>query len=350
MDQTPSATPDSSSTNGSPAKLANRGRRWRRCAWLLAALLVISVIVNLVFWRRYDRYYAGSEPPEEHFVEGEPGAEAKIARIAIRGTIMPPFTGRIIKSLERAASDPAVRGVLLVIDSPGGLVADSHEIYHQLEKLREKKPVVVSMRRIAASGGLYVAMGAGPNGLIFAEPTTWTGSIGVIIPRYEFTELAKKIGVEPGSLKTGPMKDSLNPIRPLTDKEREVWNAILDDAFERFIGVIADNRAQLDETEVREMATGQIYTAEQALDLGLIDRIGYEEQALAALKKELELSQARVIEYEFPGGLLDLLMPAAAAANPQSRLKAALDQSAPRAFYHCGGPTLSPELILQRLP
>lgn len=350
METTSSTPANTSPANDSPAKPSAGGWRWRRRAWFLAVLLVISAIVNLVFWQRYDSYYAGSEPPEERFVEGDPGAEAKIARIAIRGTIMPPFTGRILKSLERAASDPAVRGVLLVIDSPGGLVADSHEIYHQLEKLRDKKPVVVSMRRIAASGGLYVAMGAGPDGLIFAEPTTWTGSIGVIIPRYEFTELAEKIGVEPGSLKTGPMKDSLNPIRPLTDKERQVWNAILDVAFERFIGVIADNREQLDETEVREMATGQIFTAEQALDLGLIDRIGFEEQALATLMKELELTEARVIEYEFPGGLLDLLLPAAAAANPQLRLKAALDQSAPRALYHCGGPTLSTELILQRLP
>lgn len=350
MDTTTSRSESAPVTNDSSAKASAWGRRWRRCAWLLAVFLVISLIGNLVFWRQYDSYYAGSEPPEERFVKGDPGAEAKIARIAILGTIMPPFTRRILTSLERAASDPDVRGVLLVIDSPGGLVADSHEIYHQLEQLREKKPVAVSMRRIAASGGLYVAMGAGPDGLIFAEPTTWTGSIGVIIPRYEFTELAEKIGVDPGSLKTGPMKDSLNPIRPLTDKERKVWNVILDDAFERFIGVIADNREQLNETEVREMATGQIFTAGQALDLGLIDRIGFEEQALAALMKELELSEARVIEYEFPGGLLDLLMPAAAAANPQSRLKAALDQSAPRAFYHCGGPTLSTELILRRLP
>ena len=344
---TPPTTP---ALNDSRADNPRSGKRWRGWAWFLAVLLVVSVCVNLVLWGRYDEYYAGSEPPEERFYDGNRTAEAKIARITVAGTIMPPFTGRILKSLKRAEEDPAVRGVLLIVDSPGGLVADSHEIYHRLKSLRAKKPVVVSMRRMAASGGLYVAMGAGPEGLIFAEPTTWTGSIGVIIPRYEFTELAEKLGVDPGSLKTGPMKDSLNPIRPLTEKEIEVWNAILTDSFDRFINVIDENRTQLDEAKIRELATGQIYTADQALDVGLVDRIGFEEDALAALLEQLELTDPRVIEYEFPGGLLDLLMPAAKAANPQSRLRNALDQSGPSAFYHCGGPTLSADWILHQFP
>ncbi len=174
---------------------------------------------------------------------------------------MPPFTERILKSLERAEDDPEVRGVLLIVDSPGGLVADSHQIYHRLTRLREKKPVAVSMRRMAASGGLYVAMGAGPQGMIFAEPTTWTGSIGVIIPRYEISELAEKVGVEPGSLKTGELKDSLNPIRPLSEQEIKVWNEILAESLDQFIDVIDQNRDTLDNAEVRELATGQVYTA-----------------------------------------------------------------------------------------
>ena len=99
-------------------------------------------------------------------------------------------------------------------------------------------------------------MGTGPDGLIFAEPTTWTGSIGVIVPRYDLSGLAEKIGVESASLQTGELKDSLNPFRPLTEKEEEIWRLILADAFDRFVSVTDDNRTKLDEANVRTLATG----------------------------------------------------------------------------------------------
>lgn len=327
-----------------------RARKWRRRFWFAAILFVASLIVNLVFWSKYDSYYAGAKPPAEKFYDGDRAAEAKIARIEVIGTISPPFTARILSALERAEDDDDVKGVLLVIDSPGGLVADSHEIYHRLEMLREKKPVVVSMKRLAASGGLYVAMGAGPEGLIYAEPTTWTGSIGVIIPRYDLSGLAEKLGVESDSLKTGPLKDSLNPFRPLSEQDQVVWKAILADSFDRFIDVIASNRNALTEEEVRELATGQIYTANQALDSGLIDKIGFEEEALAALQTKLSLKEARVIEYQFPIGLLDLLMPAAEAVDPQMQADAALERAVPKAMYHCGGHGLPVGLPLLQFP
>ncbi len=316
---------------------ASRARRWRRRFWCVVIVLGVSLIANLVFWSDYDSYYAGDEPPAEKFYDGERDSDAKIARIEIVGTISPPFTPRILSALERAEEDEEVKGVLLIVDSPGGLVADSHQIYHRLERLRSKKPVVVSMKRLAASGGLYVAMGVGPEGLIYAEPTTWTGSIGVIIPRYDLSGLAEKIGVESDSLKTGELKDSLNPFRPLSEQDEVVWKAILADSFDRFIDVIASNRKTLTEEQVRELATGQIYTAGQARDAGLIDRIGFEEDALAALQGTLKLKTARVIEYEFPIGLLDLLMPAADAVDPRLQADAALDRAVPKAMYHCGG-------------
>jgi protease-4 len=103
---------------------------------------------------------------------------------------MTPFSDRVIKTIKKVRDDKDVKGVLLAVDSPGGTVTNSHQIYHELKKLAEQKPVVVSMGSLAASGGYFVAMGAGPKGKIFAEPTTWTGSIGVIIPHYEVTEVA----------------------------------------------------------------------------------------------------------------------------------------------------------------
>lgn len=340
----------SSSPERPAAEPATGTRRCRRRTWLLAVLLLASLVVNAVFWARYDRYYAGAEPPAERYREGDRDSEAKIVRIEIAGTISPPFTGRTLRAIERAEEDAAVKGVLLVVDSPGGLVADSHQIYHRLERLREKKPVFVAMQRFAASGGLYVAMGAGPEGLIFAEPTTWTGSIGVIIPRYDLSGLAEKVGVDSDSLKTGELKDSLNPFRPLSEKESEVWRAILDDAFGRFVGVIADNRKALDEEKVRALATGQIYTAGQAVASGLVDRIGFEEDAVAALNDRLKLSSSRVVEYEFPTGLIDLIAPAATAADPGRRWEAALDRAVPKALYHCGGHSLTAELPLLSVP
>ncbi len=330
--------------------VARRSRRWRRRAAALAVLLVVSAVANVVFLARWREYYAGSRPPAERFHDGDKGAPAKIARIAIVGTISPPFTARTLKAIERATEDDAVKGVLLVIDSPGGLVADSHQIYHRLKLLSEKKPVVVAMQRLCASGGLYVAMGGGPEARIYAEPTTWTGSIGVIIPRYDVSGLAEKIGVKSDSLKTGPFKDSLNPLAPLTPEETEVWRKILDDAFGRFIDVIADNRTPLDATQVRGLATGQVYTAKQALDAGLVDEIGYEDDAVASLKGRLKLDRARVIEYEFPIGLLDLIAPAAEAADADRRWAQALDRAVPKALYHCGGHSLSAELPMLSVP
>ncbi len=102
---------------------------------------------------------------------------------------MPPFTGHVLNAIKQASRDDSVKGVVLVVDSPGGLVADSNEIYHALRQLDtdKHKPINVQMKRLAASGGYYVAMGAGPDGVIFAEPTCWTGSIGVILPHYDIS-------------------------------------------------------------------------------------------------------------------------------------------------------------------
>jgi protease IV len=222
----------------------------------------------------------------------------------------------------------------LRIDSPGGFVADSHQIYHELYKLHAKKPVYVQMQRMAASGGYYIAMGAGPKAKIFAEPTTWTGSIGVIIPRYDVSELAKKYGVDSAPLKTGEFKDSLNPFRPLSDAEKGVWSNIMDQSFQTFLQVIDDNREKLSMAQVQALATGQIYTAKDALANGLVDAIGYEEETLKELQQACNLSTARVVTYSHPTTLVDVLLGAKAQA-PRDPFATFLDNSVPRAMYHC---------------
>ncbi len=249
-----------------PTVVVNTGSpHWMTWGFRLAmAALVISVMANIGMFAAFRDYYANTEPPIEKFHSGEKYASEKIVILSASGTIMPPLTEQLIKQIEKAAEADEVKGILLEVDSPGGFVADSHQIYHALKKLSEKKPVFVQMQRMAASGGYYIAMGAGPKAKIYAEPTTWTGSIGVIIPRYDVSEMAKKFGIDSDPLKTGEFKDALSPFRPLSDAERAVWTNILDQSFNQFVEVIAGNRANLDTARVKARATGQIYTAKDA--------------------------------------------------------------------------------------
>lgn len=302
---------------------------------LALAALAVSIMANLGMFAAFRDYFAATEPPIERFHSGDETTSDRLVILSASGTIMPPLTDRLIKQIERAAEHDAVKGVLLTVDSPGGFVADSHQIYHALTKLSAKKPVFVQMRRMAASGGYYIAMGAGPNAKIYAEPTTWTGSIGVIIPRYDISELAKKFGVDADPLKTGEFKDALSPFRPLSDAEREVWTNILDQSYEQFVDIIASNRPNLDSAQVKTLATGQIYTAKDAKANGLVDEIGFEEDAIAALKTTAGLTKARIVTYHHPAGLLDVLMGNSQAQSNIDPFKVVLEASVPRAMFYC---------------
>ena len=300
---------------------------------MLFSFLLLSAFLNFVLLSGEAELDSG--PLQQH-VSGDELADDRIAIIEISGTIMPPFTERIIDLVETARDDDDVKGVVLSIDSPGGLVADSHQIYHRLKQLSEKKPVYVSMKRMAASGGVYVAMGAGENGKIFAEPTTWTGSIGVIIPRYDLSGVAEKFGVQSDSLTTGPFKDSLNPFKPIGEEERAVWGEIMDDSFTRFVEIVAEGRKSLDVETVRtELATGQIFTAKQAIENGLVDEIAFQEQVVEILQADLGLSSVNVFRYRRQPTLLDVLMGTVAAREPETLWQKTLEATVPKAMYYC---------------
>lgn len=328
------ANPQSIHIHNHPA----RGGWWSR---IVTALLVISVVLNCSQLAMYRSYFSGSVPPYERFVEGDAGSMDKIALLEVEGVIMPPYTERILDAIDRISEDDQVRGVVLSIDSPGGLVADSHRIYKHLVKLREKKPIIVSMGRIAASGGYYIAMGAGPQAKILAEEVTWTGSIGVIIPRYDLSALAGKIGVQTDALKTGPLKDALDPFRPLTDEERKVWDTIIQESLDEFVQVIDEGREALTAADVRTIATGQVFTASQAKQLKLIDEIGDQDAAIVALKSQLQLTATRVVRYEQPQSLVESVLGIEAALPAQATdpLTRLLEAGVPRAMYLFGGLT-----------
>jgi len=312
-----------------------KSRKW--LVRILVFFLLLSLLFNFAQTVAFQEYAAG-EKPYEKFHSGDLVANDKIARLEISGVIMPPYTDRWLKAIKKISEDNAVKGVVLIIDSPGGLVADSHQIYHRLQKLAEKKPIVVSMKRLAASGGYYVAMGAGPKAKLFVEPTTWVGSIGVIVPRYDVSELASKWGVKSDPLVTGPLKNSLDPLNPMKPEEEVVWKAIIDDAFTRFVQVIDGGREKLDDAAIRKLATGQIYTAKQGLENGLVDVVGYDDDATEDLKTQLGLKSVRVVEYQFPSSFLDVLSaksdaPSQAAVDPLKRL---FEANTPRAMYLFG--------------
>jgi protease IV len=332
------ASPSPATSQGWPRTIVVQqppSSRW--LTWVLLALLLLSLLLNFLLTISLAFSGSRSSGPGETHVSGTAG-NGKLVILEVSGTIMPPFTGRWLKTIEAIKEDDSVDGVLLRVDSPGGLVADSHQLYHALNELREETglPVYVSMARIAASGGYYIAMGAGPDARVFAEPTTWTGSIGVMIPHYDVSGLGQQIGVESKPLTTGPYKDSLNPFKQLTDGERQVWEAIMNDAFDQFKGVIAAGRANLDAAAIDELATGQVYTAKQSLANGLVDEIGFQDDAIDALAAMLNLDDPEVVKYEYPPTLTELLLGSVRPPEVSNPWQLLLDASVPRAMYLCG--------------
>jgi protease-4 len=210
--------------------------------------------------------------------EGRGGALSlgkKVGLIEVTGTIVE--SSQTVEQIMKFADDSSIRALLVRIESPGGVVAASQEIYEELKKVRDGgTPVVVSMGGIAASGGYYVACGADS---IVANPGTLTGSIGVIMSFPMAQELMRKVGLEMEVIKTGEFKDIGSFARPMTHRERELLEGLIDDVYDQFVTVVSVARG-LDRKVVEGLADGSIFTGRQALELGLVDRIGGYQDAL----------------------------------------------------------------------
>jgi protease-4 len=198
-----------------------------------------------------------------------------IARIEVVGAIAASMRKQVLEALEevREKKFPAL---LLRIDSPGGTVGDSQEIYAALKRLGEDIPIVASFGNISASGGVYIGVGARH---IVANPGTITGSIGVILRGNNLERLLDKVGVSFKVIKSGPYKDILAFDRELTDSEKNILQQLIDVSYGQFVKTVAEGRNLAEET-VRSFADGRIFTGEQALELGVVDRLGTEEDAL----------------------------------------------------------------------
>ena len=207
--------------------------------------------------------------------EGSFGSGKAVGVVEVKGIILD--SQETIRRLRECGKNDRVKAVVLRIDSPGGVVGPSQEIHEEVRKLAAKKKVVVSMGSLAASGGYYIAA---PASIIYANPGTITGSIGVIIKLSNMQELMDKVGVKVTTIKTGKYKDIGSSSRPMTEDDKALLQGVIDSSYGQFVKAVAEGR-KLPEAQVRLLADGRIFTGEQALALKLVDRLGNMEDAVA---------------------------------------------------------------------
>ena len=281
----------------------------------------------------------GSLP--EKVISGEQTATDKIVVLKIEGVIMGGEDSFVQRQIRQAREDDKVKAIVLRIDSPGGTISGSDEYLYALKKLKTEKniPIVVSMGSLAASGGYYVAM-AGDT--LFAEPTTTTGSIGVIVPHYNAAVLLDRIGVASDPITSGPYKTMGSFTKPMSDDERQLWQKYVDSGFERFKQVIRDGRPAYaaDPAKLDALATGQIYTAAEAKENGLIDTIGYLDEAVEEAATRSGTTDYKVVRYKKSASMADILLGSAETRSPingpssqASIQKTISDLTVPRAYY-----------------
>ncbi len=269
----------------------------------LALLLASCSVISLDFQPRIRAL-------EEETVEGK--GRTKILLVNLSGVLQDeavrfslteppprvPLLARMREELEKAEKDDRVRAVILKINSPGGTITASDILYREITEFRARRkiPVTAVIMDVGASGGYYVALAADT---IVAHPTSVTGSLGVVMLTVDAQGLMEKIGVAPLAIKSGPMKDAGSPFRALTPPERAVFQEVIDDMYGRFVRLIAASR-KIPEDRVRSFADGRIYTAQQALALGLVDRIAYLDEVVSTTKQALGVDEARIIMYHRP--------------------------------------------------
>lgn len=264
-------------------------------------------------------------PLEETVLEGK--GRDKILVMEIRGLISereksglfnlrqePSTVASVREQLDRAAGDDRIKGVLLLLDSPGGTVTASDILYKEIQAFKADRDVKITalLAGMATSGAYYVAMAADR---IVAYPTTMTGSIGVILLNINLGGLMNKIGLSDQSVTSGAYKDLGSPFRQPRAGEREILQGIVDELHGQFVQVVRENRKGLNLDEHPELTDGRIFTAQQAQRLGLVDQIGYFSDALDGIREAAGLSQARVIRYKRGGEFLPNVYAAAGGAG-----------------------------------
>jgi protease-4 len=286
-------------------------------AVLVTIFLAVSLFANLLLLVLVGAVASGDVNPRKQLKEivvgGDDTASDKIVIIDVVGVISgmgrsEAMVGQVRTRLKQALSDPKVKAIILKIDSPGGEVTASDTLYHELKKARDQKPIIAFINSVGASGAYYLSMGATE---VMCTETGMTGSIGVIAQSVNFGALMNKHGVEAYTFKSGKNKDLLNPFRVPTEKEKAdqgaVMQAMIDEMYERFLGIVADER-KLDKETLRDgVADGRVMTGLKAKDAKLVDSVGTIEDAIATAKKHgLIVGPFKQIKYQEPFSLGDI--------------------------------------------
>jgi protease-4 len=318
----------------------------------------------------------------EKYHGGNSHASDKVAVVRVEGAIMEGYLTFAHNQIDRAAGDKSVKAVVLRIESPGGTITASDDLHRRLIQLRDgttpkyaehspfPKPLVVSMGNLAASGGYYIAMPAKKSKpeevKIFAEPTTITGSIGVYASFPDIHKLTDKYGVEMKTIKAGDIKASGSMFHEMTPQERQPWDDMVSNAYDRFLGVVADGRPPLTKEQLkdevtmhgdipliddrgnvikgedgkpktaaftRKRADGGIYTADEAVKYGLVDKVGTVDDAIAEAAKQAGLAKYQAVVYERPLSLLTALTGGAESRAGAADLGRLIGGLGPRVWY-----------------
>lgn len=294
-----------------------RGRTFHRHSVVLCGicLVLISVVAaGCVFVSTKGLLGRGPQPLEETVLFGQ--GKDKILFMEIQGLISEKKSSKplqlqveasmvssVKEQLDMAAGDDRVKGILLMINSPGGTVTASDILYNEIRHFKAEKQVkvVALLNGTATSGGYYVALGADR---IIAYPTTVTGSIGVILLNLNLDGLMEKIGVSNATVKSGRYKDLGSPLRKPEEGEQEILQGVVDELYGRFVQVVGENRRALNVSDHPELVDGRIFTARQALSEGLIDQIGYVADAVGWIRSAAAAPDARVVRYQRRGDYL----------------------------------------------
>lgn len=284
---------------------------WKSLALFIGSWILIILIVIIVATVSFSGKIDDSTQLGLSRKVVNSGSDQEVALVRLSGEITSSSSENIwefnpysitpsnIRSLTSKLSElEKIKAVILVINSPGGSVAASEEIYQQIKILSEIKPVYAYFEETAASGGYYIAL---PAKKIFASIPTITGSIGVIAYDLDISELMEKTGVKLDTHQSGLLKDFGSYTRSSTAQEIEIFNSIIDDSYQLFITRIEENR-NLDRDEILKLADGRIYSASQAKENGLIDELGTVHEAIKYVSDDMKISQPTVVEYSLDSG------------------------------------------------
>lgn len=277
----------------------SKDRRRLRKSLIVFGCIIVGIIVIAIIGKLIENHFFGED--RDIYANGP-----YIATIYVEGTIAAGQTDTFgipagyqhnwtLEKIDELIHDPDNRGLIVFVDSPGGGVYESDELYLKIKeyKKRTERPVYAVMGSMAASGGYYISA---PADKIIANRNTWTGSIGVTIGTiYDISGLLEKYGVKTQTITAGRNKAMGSVVQPMTDEQKAIFQSLVDDAYEQFTGIVSEERG-IDIQTVKNIADGRIYTAKQALSLGLVDSIGTYDEAVADMKKTYGLKGCELVD------------------------------------------------------